>query len=103
MSISIFVDSNSILTIYEAIWHDKGATAELWETIDRVQPIGSQSFEGLRLESLTGVMTLENVDFGYSSRPDVPIVRNLSLRFPAGKICALVGASGSRKPTVISP
>jgi ATP-binding cassette subfamily B (MDR/TAP) protein 1 len=45
---------------------------------------------------------LENVKFTYPSRPDVPIVRDLSLAFPAGRTAALVGASGSGKSTIIS-
>ena len=49
-----------------------------------------------------GEIELKNVNFSYPSRPDVPIVKNLSLRFPAGKTAALVGASGSGKSTVIS-
>ena len=49
-----------------------------------------------------GEITFENVDFNYPSRPDVQVVKDLSLTFPAGKTTALVGSSGSGKSTIIS-
>ncbi|KAL4928512.1 ABC transporter ATP-binding protein [Aspergillus undulatus] len=41
-----------------------------------------------------------NVAFRFPSRPDKPILQNLSLKIPAGKQTALVGLSGSGKSTV---
>ncbi|THH28698.1 hypothetical protein EUX98_g5479 [Antrodiella citrinella] len=86
----------------QAITHGRGAAAKLYATIDRVPTIDSASPDGLKPEKCLGEITLENVDFNYPSRPDVPIVKNLSINFPAGKTAALVGASGSGKSTVIS-
>lgn len=40
--------------------------------------------------------------FTYPSRPDVPILKGLSLSFAAGTTSALVGASGSGKSTIVS-
>ena len=40
--------------------------------------------------------------FNYPSRPDVPILKGISITFEAGKTAALVGASGSGKSTIIS-
>ncbi|KAI0267305.1 P-loop containing nucleoside triphosphate hydrolase protein [Gloeopeniophorella convolvens] len=86
----------------QAITHGRGAAAKLWATIDRVPSIDSASEAGMKPAKVTGQITLENVNFNYPARPDVPIVKNLSLSFPAGKTAALVGASGSGKSTVIS-
>ncbi|PCH40227.1 multidrug resistance protein 1 [Wolfiporia cocos MD-104 SS10] len=86
----------------QAITHGMGAAAKLYDTIDRIPDIDSRSEEGLRPETCIGEITLENIKFSYPSRPDVPIVKNLSITFPAGKTTALVGASGSGKSTVIS-
>ena len=85
-----------------AITHARGAAAKLYETIDRVPTIDSSSPEGLTPASCTGEIALENVVFNYPSRPNVPILRGLSLRFPAGRTAALVGASGSGKSTIIA-
>ncbi len=42
------------------------------------------------------------MDFNHPSRPNVPIVRDLNILFPAGKTAALVGASGSGKSTIVA-
>jgi ATP-binding cassette subfamily B (MDR/TAP) protein 1 len=86
----------------QALVQGCGAAAKIYSTIDRVPAIDSASEEGLRPSQVTGEITLENVEFSYPARLDVPIVKNLSLTFPAGRTTALVGASGSGKSTVIS-
>lgn len=91
-----------LIVILLAVTHGRGAAAKLFQTIDRVPSIDSASEEGERPSECIGEITLENVQFNYPSRPDVPIVRDLSITFPAGKTTALVGASGSGKSTVIS-
>ncbi|PSR94662.1 hypothetical protein PHLCEN_2v4394 [Hermanssonia centrifuga] len=86
----------------QAITHAQGAAAKLYETIDRVPIIDSYSEAGLKPDTCVGEITLEDIQFNYPSRPDVPILNNLSITFPAGTTVALVGASGSGKSTVIS-
>ncbi|KAI0287206.1 P-loop containing nucleoside triphosphate hydrolase protein [Russula brevipes] len=76
--------------------------AKLYATIDQVPSIDSASEEGLKPSKVVGEIIFENVDFSYPARPDVQVVKNLSLTFPAGKATALVGASGSGKSTVVS-
>jgi ATP-binding cassette subfamily B (MDR/TAP) protein 1 len=85
-----------------AITHARGAAAKLYATIDRVPDIDSANPGGLKPETVDGEVSLENVQFTYPSRPNVPIVKGLSLTFKAGKTAALVGASGSGKSTIIS-
>ncbi|KAG2008663.1 multidrug resistance protein 1 [Coprinopsis cinerea AmutBmut pab1-1] len=86
----------------QALTHGCGAAAKLYETIDRVPDIDSYDEGGLKPETVTGEITIENVTFAYPSRPTVQVVKNLSLTFRAGKTAALVGASGSGKSTSIS-
>lgn len=85
-----------------AVTHARGAAAKLYETIDRVPTIDSASDKGLKPETCIGEITLNHVKFNYPSRPNVPIVKDLSITFPAGHTVALVGASGSGKSTIIS-
>lgn len=46
-------------------------------------------------------IVLENLNFAYPVRPDVKVLDNLSVSFPAGKNTAIVGASGSGKSTIV--
>ncbi|KAL4869183.1 hypothetical protein BDV12DRAFT_196614 [Aspergillus spectabilis] len=49
---------------------------------------------------LAADVELRNVAFRFPSRPDKPVLQDLSLKIPAGKQTALVGLSGSGKSTV---
>jgi ATP-binding cassette subfamily B (MDR/TAP) protein 1 len=103
--LAILIGSFSLVMLgpeMQAITHARGAAAKLYETIDRVPAIDSADPNGLKLEQVVGDITFENVNFNYPSRPSVPVVRDLSITFPAGKTAALVGASGSGKSTIIS-
>ena len=85
-----------------AITHGRGAAAKLFATIERVPDIDSASPEGLKPENVFGRITLEDVQFSYPARPDIPILKGVSLTFEAGKTAALVGASGSGKSTIVA-
>lgn len=85
-----------------AITNGRGAAAKIFATIDLVPPIDSADEGGLKPSTVAGEITIENVDFNYPARPDVRILKKLSLTFPTGKTTALVGASGSGKSTIIS-
>jgi len=86
----------------QAITHGRGAAAKLFATIGRVPSIDSEDPSGEKPEHVEGEIALEHIKFNYPSRPNVPIVKDLSIKFRAGKTAALVGASGSGKSTVIS-
>jgi ATP-binding cassette, subfamily B (MDR/TAP), member 1 len=86
----------------DAVTFGRGAAAKLYQTIDHVPDIDSYNPSGLKPERVEGHITFENVKFNYPSRPNVAVVKDLSVSFPAGKTAALVGASGSGKSTVIA-
>lgn len=86
----------------QSITRGCGAAAKLFQVIDRVPDIDSADPGGLKLQKVEGHITFENVNFYYPSRPDVPVLKDLSVTFAAGKSAALVGASGSGKSTIVS-
>lgn len=103
--LSIFIGSLYVALLapeMQAINKARGAAAKLYETIDRVPDIDSSDPSGLEPEDVRGEIIFEGVNFTYPSRSDVPVIKELSLSFPAGKTIALVGPSGSGKSTIIS-
>lgn len=101
---SILIGSFSIAMLapeLQAVTKAKAAAAKLYDTIDRVPPIDSEDPNGLKLDVVHGHITFEHVAFHYPSRPNVPVLKDLTVDFEAGKTSALCGASGSGKSTVI--
>ncbi|KAL7136709.1 hypothetical protein ABFS83_10G048600 [Erythranthe nasuta] len=80
----------------------KVAAAKIYQIIDHKPSVDRNNESGLELETITGQLNLQNIDFSYPSRPDIQILNNFSLSVPAGKTIALVGSSGSGKSTVVS-
>jgi ABC-type multidrug transport system fused ATPase/permease subunit len=49
---------------------------------------------------LAGHVELRSIGFAYPSRPDVPVLKDITLDVPAGSSVALVGPSGAGKSTI---
>ncbi|CAF3337475.1 unnamed protein product [Rotaria sp. Silwood2] len=52
--------------------------------------------------NMNGDIQFDNINFAYPTRPNVLVLRNLTLMARAGEITALVGISGSGKSTCVS-
>ncbi|RYP02155.1 hypothetical protein DL764_005950 [Monosporascus ibericus] len=77
------------------------ALTKLEADMDRKSNIdGTVELRDGLLDNFQGDVRLENVKFTYPSRPDVPVIQDVSLHFPAGKRTAVVGLSGSGKSTI---
>ncbi|ETN46348.1 uncharacterized protein HMPREF1541_00532 [Cyphellophora europaea CBS 101466] len=61
---------------------------------------GTVESDGKALPSVVGDVELRDVSFVYPSRPEKPVLQNVSLHCPAGKQTAIVGLSGSGKSTI---
>ncbi|XP_075072541.1 ATP-dependent translocase ABCB1-like [Mixophyes fleayi] len=85
----------------EGIANARGAAYEVYKIINKHRPIDSSSKEGHKPDHLTGHIEFKNIHFSYPSRPDIQILKGLSLKVPAGKTIALVGSSGCGKSTTI--
>ncbi|OLL25315.1 Leptomycin B resistance protein pmd1 [Neolecta irregularis DAH-3] len=57
---------------------------------------------GKTLPKAHGKIEFQNISFSYPARPNITVLDNFSLKIPAGRITALVGASGSGKSTVFN-
>lgn len=77
------------------------AAADLFRLIDRSSAIDPFDESGEQPSDIEGTIDCENITFSYPMRPGVTVLEDFSLRIPAGKVTALVGASGSGKSTII--
>jgi ABC-type multidrug transport system fused ATPase/permease subunit len=78
----------------DAFHRGQGAASKIFKVIDRAPEIDSEGLAGAAPEMVKGELALSGVHFVYPARPGAQIFRGLSLRFPAGKMAALVGESG---------
>ncbi|XP_028778647.1 ABC transporter B family member 15-like [Neltuma alba] len=78
------------------------AGERIMEVIKRIPKIDSENTGGEILDRIHGEVEFDRVEFAYPSRPDSIILKDFSVKIPAGKTAALVGGSGSGKSTVIS-
>ncbi|KAH8393395.1 hypothetical protein KR215_008311 [Drosophila sulfurigaster] len=78
-----------------------GAARNLFKIIDRVSEIDPMSDIGSKPDSITGRLRFEDIHFRYPSRPDIEILKGLTVDVEPGQTVAFVGASGCGKSTVI--
>ena len=100
MSIMTIVMSiGGIAAPVSAAAHATGAASVLFTIIDAPQP-DAKTVKAPEVSSQDDIV-FENVNFAYPLRPDIRILDDLNVRFPAGKVTAIVGASGSGKSTIV--
>ncbi|KAL4791410.1 P-loop containing nucleoside triphosphate hydrolase protein [Aspergillus venezuelensis] len=104
--ILVLVDASLILSQVAPFLQSFDAAAvafkKLRKDIERPSTIdGTAQDVGLIPDGpISADVEFRNVAFRFPSRPDKPILQDLSLKIPAGKQTALVGLSGSGKSTV---
>ncbi|CAC5425119.1 ABCB1 [Mytilus coruscus] len=85
----------------EVIGNARGAAEKVYEIIEQKSEIDFSSKEGGILEKVEGNILFKNLYFTYPARPDVQVLKGLSLEVRKGQTVALVGSSGCGKSTGI--
>ncbi|KAL2547092.1 ABC transporter B family member 15 [Forsythia ovata] len=92
----------SALPNVPSITEASAAAKGIFELIDRVPEIDSESDKGKVLANVRGQIEFREVYFSYPSRKDTLVLQGFNLKVKAGKTVALVGGSGSGKSTIVS-
>ncbi|KAK4611858.1 ABC multidrug transporter atrC, partial [Fulvia fulva] len=102
--LSVTLGATSIITMLpslEAVSAASSAAGELFEVMDKKTLLDPLSPDGEKPASLTGDIEIKDLHFAYPSRPSAEVLQGMTLKLPAGKTTALVGASGSGKSTIV--
>jgi ATP-binding cassette subfamily B protein len=97
---SIFVGASlgSFPEIISQFQQTAGATERLREILD----MQGERTNGKSDIPLKGQISLQDLCFTYSSRPETQVIQRISVDLPAGQRTAIVGPSGSGKSTLFS-
>ncbi|KAM4706234.1 ATP-binding cassette sub-family B member 5-like [Rhinophrynus dorsalis] len=79
----------------------KSAASHLFALFRREPTIDSYSQQGQKPDEFQGYLEFRNVSFNYPTRPDVPVLQDLSIKVERGQTVAFVGSSGCGKSTSI--
>ena len=70
------------------------------DLVEYVPKINSRG--GIKAENFEGQVEFKNVGFSYPARPDIEVLKNVSLSIQPGEVVAFVGQSGSGKSSIVS-
>jgi ATP-binding cassette, subfamily B, bacterial len=87
-----------IMDGYLTIQKTKIALSRVREILDIPKSIVQSGSRTISVGQFRGDIVFDGVTFGYA--PETPVLENLSLRIPAGRVTALVGPSGVGKTTL---
>jgi len=103
---TIFVGGSvsSFAEIFSQIQKTLGATQRVRELLEET-PEAFAKAESRKQKAETvlfGAVAFERVSFRYPSRPDLPVLREISLEAKPGERIALIGPSGAGKSTIVA-
>jgi ATP-binding cassette, subfamily B, bacterial len=85
--------------MYAQIQRTIGASERILEIIDEKSEVDVA--RKLNFKKAEGNISFENVGFSYPSRPDVVVLKDISLHIKSGEKIAIVGHSGAGKSTIV--
>ena len=94
-----YVPVNQIHSVNHMLQHALAASERIFDILDTEPDVVDRPGISTPEKRIEGTVTLKNVGFSY--RPDVPVLHEVSLHIPSGQRVALVGPSGAGKSTLI--
>jgi ABC transporter fused permease/ATP-binding protein len=87
--------------LYAQINKTVGASERIFEILEETPEVTLEESERPLQQPINGDISYRDIHFSYPSRPDLPVLKGLSLDIKAGEKIALVGYSGAGKSTII--
>lgn len=87
--------------LYTQIVGAMGATERILEILEKDSEIELDKSKDKHTLSIQGDISFRHVGFSYPTRPDVTVLKDISLDVRSGQKIALVGQSGSGKSTIV--
>jgi ATP-binding cassette subfamily B protein len=78
-----------------------GSSERIFEILEETPEILVEDAKNAKPRLVEGNVSYNDVHFSYPSRPDLPVLKGISLNIRAGEKIALVGYSGAGKSTII--
>ena len=90
----------ALTEVYGDLIRGAGAASRLAELLSAVPAIKAPAKPQVLPTPALGIITFENVDFRYPTRPDASALSDFSLKIKANETIAIVGPSGAGKSTL---
>ncbi|WP_165963633.1 ABC transporter ATP-binding protein [Hymenobacter radiodurans] len=88
--------------LYGKVQTTLGASERILEILDEPsEPTHRPRMAGIAPLQVRGDIDYQNVAFSYPTRPDLPVLKDISFDIQAGEKIALVGPSGAGKSTIV--
>ncbi|MBP6386815.1 MAG: ATP-binding cassette domain-containing protein [Pseudarcicella sp.] len=88
--------------IYAQIQRTIGSSERILDILNQKSEIDTQEKQNVSPQKVSkeGSIEIQNINFAYPSRPEMQILKNVSMDISTGKKVALVGHSGAGKSTI---